>query len=372
MVEMKKRGFEVLAIAPQTKKEIVEKIEKEGIRFINLPLKRGMDVFGRDFVYFLKVFFLCKKEKFFLCHNFTIKPCIFATLAQKLAGVENIFCTVTGLGYAFEKEGFLSKLVANLYKISFNFAKKVFFLNSDDRDYFLKFKILEKEKTKVIDGEGVDVEYFKKENADQNLIEKLKKELNLKEKIVISLIGRMLYQKGIKEFWEAAKVLKQKYQNLEFLLVGPLDPENPSGIKKEELEKWKEIMYIGERKEIREILALTDIVVLPSVSREGLPGVLIEAGAMEKPLIASNVPGCKEIVLDGINGFLVRPKDSQDLAKKIEILLKNESLREKFGKKAREIVKEKFDVKKIVKEIIAEYNINNGREKNSKENKKNF
>jgi len=124
---MKERGFRVFAVAPFADKYFVKKIEEQGIDFINTPLKKGIDFLGGDILYFLKVFFLCKKEKFFLCHNFTIKPCIYATLAQRLAGVKKIYCTITGLGYSFEKKSILNKLVISLYRFSFKFVDKIFF-----------------------------------------------------------------------------------------------------------------------------------------------------------------------------------------------------------------------------------------------------
>jgi len=360
MLEMKKNGFEIFAIASQTNKEISDKIKKEGINFLNIPLKRGLDFWGRDLFYFFRVFFLSKKEKFFLCHNFTIKSCIFATLAQKLAGIKNIYCTITGLGYTFERKNILNHLVIFLYKISLKFANRVFFLNPEDRNFFLELNIIKEEKAKLILSEGVDTEYFKKENIEKNEIEKLKKLFNAQE-IVITLISRILWAKGIKEFKEAAEILKKKYSNLDFLLVGPIDKENPSGIPREIIEKWDKkgiIKYLEERRDIREILFFSDIIVLPSYY-EGVPKILLEAGSMEKPLIATNIPGCKEVVKNNENGFLIKPKNSKELVEKIEILIKNKDLRKKFGNKSREIIEKEFDVKKIIKKIIEVYNIKN-------------
>jgi glycosyltransferase involved in cell wall biosynthesis len=361
MVEMKKRGFEVFAVGSVTNKEIVEKIEKEGIKFINIPLKRGLDFLGGDLVYFLRVFFLCRKEKFFLCHNFTIKPCIFATLAQSMAGVKNIYCTITGLGYAFEKEGLLKNLVVHLYKFSLRRAERVIFENPDDKEFFIDLHIIKKEKTELIKGSGVNLEEFSLKNIDEKKLEKLIKEINYeKNKIIIILVARMLWSKGVGEFVKAAEELKQKYSNLEFLLIGPIDKENPSGISEEKIKEWqnkKWVKYLGERKDIKEILAFSDVVVLPSYYKEGIPRVLLEAGAMERPLITTNVPGCREVVKDNENGFLIQPKNSQQLAEKIEVLVRNKKLREEFGKKSRKIVEKEFNVERVVRETIELYNL---------------
>jgi len=361
MLEMKKRGFDVFAVAPVTNREIVKKIEKEGIRFVNIPLKRGLDFWGRDLVYFLRVLFLCRREGFFLCHNFTIKPCIFATLAQKLAGVKNIYCTITGLGAAFEKEGPLKKLGKILYKPSLRFTQKVIFQNPEDRDLFLGWKIVKKEKVRLVLGSGVDPKEFSLLRVEKEKLEKLKKEINYqKNNLLITFIGRMLWSKGVGDFVKSAEILRKKLPHLKFLLVGSLDKENPSRILEEDVKEWEDknlICYLKERKDIKEILALTDIFVFPSCYREGLPRVLLEAGAMERAMVATDIPGVREVIKDRENGFLVKPNSPHELAKKIEILAQNPSLRKKFGKKTREIIEKEFNVEKVVRETIELYNL---------------
>ncbi len=366
MQEMKKLNFKVYACSPRETSYFYEKLEKE-FTFKEFPLKRSIDLFGRDFLYFLRVFWFCRKEKLNICHNFTIKPCIYATLAQKLAGVEKIYCTITGLGYAFEKEGFLKKIVVFLYKIALKKAEKITFQNPDDRDLFISLEILPKEKTKLIKSSGVDVEYFSKEKVKEGEREEIISEFDLKNKTVVTLIARMLYQKGVENFAEAAEIIKKKavdtwcqQQDVEFLLVGPFDLENPSGVPEEKIREWDKrgfIKYIGERRDVREILSVSDIFTLPSNSREGVPKILLEAGAMELSLITTNVSGCKEAVKDGANGFLIEPNNSKLLAEKIEDLINNKEKRKIFGKRSREIVKKEFADTKVVKETITMYNI---------------
>ena len=366
MQEMKKLNFKVYACSPRETSYFYEKLEKE-FTFKEFPLKRSIDLFGRDFLYFLRVFWFCRKEKLNICHNFTIKPCIYATLAQKLAGVEKIYCTITGLGYAFEKEGFLKKIVVFLYKIALKKAEKITFQNPDDRDLFISLEILPKEKTKLIKSSGVDVEYFSKEKVKEGEREEIISEFDLKNKTVVTLIARMLYQKGVENFAEAAEIIKKKavdtwcqQQDVEFLLVGPFDLENPSGVPEEKIREWDKrgfVKYIGERRDVREILSVSDIFTLPSNSREGVPKILLEAGAMELSLITTNVSGCKEAVKDGANGFLIEPNNSKLLAEKIEDLINNKEKRKIFGKRSREIVKKEFADTKVVKETITMYNI---------------
>jgi len=360
MKEIKRKGFEVFACGNITKKELVKEIEKHEIKFINIPLKRSFDWWGGDILYFFRVYFFCRKKKINVCHNFTIKPCIYASLAQKMTGVPKIYCTITGLGYIFQennlKISLLRKIVIFLYKFSFKFTDKVIFQNPDDSELFIKLGIIKKEKTKIIKSSGVDVDEFSPFSVDQEKIKNLKKEIDYKEdKIYITLVSRMLWQKGVGEFIEAAKKLKKKYNNLIFLLVGPVDRESPSGIPREKLENWHKegiVKYLGERRDIREILAISDIFTFPSYYGEGVPKALLEAGAMGLPLVTTNIPGCKEVVDDNKNGFLIRPKDTEDLAEKIETLIKDEGLRVRFGKNSKEKILKEFDEKNVVKKYI--------------------
>jgi glycosyltransferase involved in cell wall biosynthesis len=361
MVRMRSKNFHVFAIGSETKKEIAKEIEKQEIEFISISLKRGLNFLGGDILYFLRVFFLSKNHKFNICHNFTIKPCIYGTLAQKLAGINSIYCTITGLGYSFEKNGLLNKTVICLYRFSLKYADKIVFQNSDDRDLFIKMKIVNPEKTFLIKGSGVDLDYFSGEksffNRDLPFPEAAKN-----KQIVITLVARMLYSKGIGEFVESAKRLKNKHDNLKFLLVGPIDKENPSGISEKKIKEWQEekiIKYLGEQKDVKAVLSITDIFVFPSYG-EGIPRALLEAGAMEKALVATNVAGCRDIIDDGVNGFFVEPKNTADLTEKIEkLIIMSEEKRRELGRASRKKIKREFDEKIIIKKYLEEiYKIN--------------
>ena len=350
MERMKEKDFQVFALGSETKKEITEKIRKRGISFVNFPLKRGLSFWGGDLVYFFKVFAFCRKKKPDICHNFTIKPCIYGTLAQKLAGVKNIYCTITGLGYSFERKNTLNKIVVLLYKISLKHAQKVTFQNPDDRNLFIDLKIVDREKTVLIKGSGVNTSYFSPEKKNKQ-----------NERVTVTLVARMLYQKGVKEFAEASKILKEKHYNLDFLLVGPLDHENPSAIPLKKIKEWqkeKTVRYLGGKEDIRKALSITDIFVLPSLHREGVPKALLEAGSMELPLITTDTPGCREVVENNVNGFLVEPGNSKDLADKIEALIRDKDLRERFGKASREKIVKEFDEKIVIEKYLEEvYNL---------------
>ncbi len=358
MREMKKRGFRIYACA--AKGDYTKELKKEFV-FKEFPLKRSIDFLGRDLIYFFRVFSFCRKEKPDICHNFTVKPCIFATLAQNMAGVRQIYCSITGSGYAFKKEGVLKRIVVFLYKKSLKRAKRVIFQNPEDMEEFIALNIVKKEKTKLIRGSGVDTDRFSLKNVDREKKEELEKEINYsKEKITITLISRLLWQKGIKEFVEAAEILKKRRDNLHFLLAGPVDRENPSGIPEKKIREWEErglVKYLGERKDVREVLSLTDIFVFPSYYREGVPKILLEAGAMGLPLVVADISGCREVVKHGVSGFLVEPKKAADLAEKIEILIRDKNLRENFGRESRKTVEKEFGEERVVKETIKTYNL---------------
>ncbi len=349
MKEMIERGFSVIAGGSLTERQFQEKIEKEGVSFFNLPLKRAVDLRGGDIIYTFRVFNLCRKEKIDLCHNFTVKPNTFGVLGQKMAGVKKIYCTVNGLGYAFErKSSFIRKIAVFLYKLSFRFCEKVIFQNKEDMEELLREGCLQEKKCALIESSGVDLDYFSKE--------KVRAEVKKGDETVVSMISRMLYKKGVGEFKAVAERLKGKAL---FLLVGPID-DNPSAVPLREIKKWEQegvVKYLGNRSDVREILYSSDIVVFPSKYREGVPRIILEAGAMEKPVITTDNPGCREVIKNGENGILVTPGSKKELQEAIETLLENESLRVKYGKKGREIVEDRFKEEDIIKKTTDLYEL---------------
>jgi len=171
------------------------------------------------------------------------------------------------------------------------------------------------------------------------------------------MVGRMLWHKGVAEFVAAARRVRQVFPGTVFVLVGPSDPGNPAQVPPEELRAWEAegvVRYLGVRDDVRDLLAAADVAVLPSY-REGIPRVLIEAAAMGRPLVATDVPGCREVIRDGINGFLVPAKDPAALAAAIEALLKDPGLRAEFGAASRRLAEERFSDRKVVARILGLY-----------------
>ena len=211
---------------------------------------------------------------------------------------------------------------------------------------FVNLKIIPRKKADLVRSSGIDTNEWQVKN------EKCKVK---SEKIIVLMIARVIKDKGVEEFINAAEMLKEK---AEFWYVGDIDKGNKNAFKPD----WKNVKYLGFRKDIKDLIAKADIIVLPSY-REGVPRTLLEAASMSKPIVTTNAPGCKEVVEDGVNGFLVPIKDYKSLAKKIEILINNLKLREEFGKNSRIKAVNEFDIKAVVDKYLKVYEEVLGNEK---------
>lgn len=282
--------------------------------------------------------------------HFTNKPNVYGSLAAKSLHLKSI-AIITGLGYPFIHGGLLKSIVTTLYKISGRFNEKFIFENMEDRELFESLNIVTKQKSVSIKGCGVNTQWYKpRENTKKT------------NKTVFTFIGRLLYDKGIREFVEAAKIVGEKRKDVEFLIVGEIDENNPATIDKKELIQWMEdeiIQYLGFIKDIREVIASSDCIVLPSY-REAIARTITEGMAMGKPIITSQTAGCREAVEDGENGYLVEIKNSKALA---DTFLKFMSLLPEEKKRMGEISRIKacneFDdviianqINEIVREIL--------------------
>lgn len=357
------RGYEVHIICPDGK--YVKELAKEGVQHHALYVDRkGTNPFN-EVKTLWQLYKVCRKEKFDIVHNFTIKINIYGNMASKFASIPTVINSVTGLGYVFTEGGMkkrlLRMLVVNLYRFAFWFSKRVIFLNKDDFEVFQKHRIVKASRGMVLKGEGIDTDKFNPQNVSTVKLKELRQELSSsghERRSIVTLITRILWDKGIREFVEAAKVVKATEPNVLFLLVGPIDTGNPAAVPAQymqQAEKEGLIKYLGERRDIPEIMCISDIMTLPSYYREGIPRVLLEALSMEKPIVTTNWVGCKETVEEGKNGFLVPVKDPSALAAAIEKLIKDEDLRLKMGKYGRKKVLKEFDERIIVSQIMQLY-----------------
>ena len=341
---LKKNGYSVVVLA--SKDIYTEKLKNIVDEFHEINLNSsGLNPIS-DTLLIINILNLIKKIYPICILNFTIKPVIYGTFAGKILGIP-VINTITGLGTAFMSSGLTNKIVKTLYRLVLKFSHLVFFQNPDDRNFFIKLKIINKSNVKLISGSGVDLEKFK-----------LNKEIN-SDIIKILFVGRIIADKGIYELIEAARIIKNKYPNVSFSLMGMLGVNNRTSISKTEIDNWVSdglIEYIPFQEDIRPILSDSNLVVLPSY-REGTPKTLIEAASMSKPLVATNVPGCREVVVDGLNGFLCKVKNPISLANSIKKYIEmNNDSKVRMGLMSRKIAEEKFDIIKVNNTYIEEIN----------------
>lgn len=270
--------------------------------------------------------------------TFTIKPNIYGALAARRAGVPSI-ANVSGLGTAFMRDGLFSRFVGNLYRVALANAQLIFFQNPDDRDLFISRRIVKRERTRLLPGSGIDLDRFQ-----------VAAPLSAEAPILL-FIGRLLADKGVREFVEAAQLTRSQFPHARFQLLGDLDPGNRTAIEEGELKRWVDggvIEYLGPTEDVRPHIAKASAVVLPSY-REGLPRSLLEGGAMARPLIATDVPGCREVVEDGVTGLLCQVRSADSLANAMTRFLSMDvEQRQALGKAARHKVATEYDERHVI------------------------
>jgi glycosyltransferase involved in cell wall biosynthesis len=272
--------------------------------------------------------------------GYTVKPNVWGSLAAQSLGIPTIN-NVSGLGTAFVREALLTRIVTGLYKLAFRRSSTVFFQNQEDRDLFIERRIVDPAKTALLPGSGIDLERFapaapeRAENAPFTFL----------------MVARLVWDKGVREYVEAARLVRARYPGARFQLLGFLDVVNRTAVPRAEVEAWVAeglIDYLGDAEDVRPFIAAADCVVLPSY-REGLPRVLLEASAMARPLIATDVPGCRHIAVHGVNGYLCAVRDPGSLAGAMRDMLNlPERERLAMGSAARARVEAEFDERKVV------------------------
>lgn len=336
-------GHSVYAAAPGLREdtETTEWLSGQGIESSSVLLSRtGLSPLG-DLATLCQLIRLMRRVRpeYFL--GYTIKPVIWGLIAGWVARVPNRAALITGLGYAFTgkasgKRAVVHGIAMALYRFALRRATLIFFQNPDDRADFERLGLLPNGvPVIVVDGSGVDTEAFKPTSFPEKPLRFL-------------LIARLLGDKGIREYASAASEIRDHYPNVEFHLVGGLDP-NPDGISEREVLGWHakgEIVWHGSLVDVRPSIADSHVYVLPSY-REGTPRTVLEAMAMGRPVITTDAPGCRETVVDGENGFLVPVKSVGALADAMRRFIEEPELVASAGAKARQLVEEKYDVRKV-------------------------
>ena len=339
MRTLRESGFDVVTVAP--KDDYSQYLERE-FRHYNLRNldRKGANLF-KDFKLFIEFIKLYGKIEPDLVINFTIKPNIYSSIAAKLLGIPSI-SVLSGLGYVFLRKSFLKNLVKALYWAAFKCNKYVVFLNKHDLQ---ELKDITGTKGIVIPGEGINPSFF-----SPNICKREEK-----KKFIFLFIGRFLKDKGIVELIEASKKLYNNNKNFQLWLLGGVDRGNPASLKESDLEELRKLPFVKIlpfTRDVRPYICSSDCVVLPSY-REGLSRTLLEAMSMEKPIITTNVPGCKDLCFDGLNGFVVKPRDSEELYLVLKKMVELTPEKRMFmGKSGRKLILEKFSKQVVLKQYI--------------------
>lgn len=335
-------GYELTVIVPED--EFSNRLRQIGCQVIDLSLSSKGTNPLKDIALLILLYRHYKIIKPDFIIHYTIKPNIYGSLAAKLAGIQSLAVT-TGLGYTFVHNNLISIIARRLYKLAFNFPREVWFLNEDDRQVFLNSRLVTSDKAVLLYGEGIDLNYFKP--LDNSLLD---------GKFKFLLISRMLWDKGIGEYVDAARLVKSKYPDVTFQLLGACGVANPSSIDRIKISEWEDegvIEYLGTTSDVRPIIAQADCLVLPSY-REGIPRTLMEAAAMAKPLITTDSVGCRNVVVSGVTGFLCSVKDPISLAKCCEELITmSVNRRELMGQAGRALMAEVFDEKIVIEQYLS-------------------
>ncbi len=347
--ELLKKGYEVHIATEFTAYK--KKIMRMGFKTHDINFNRNSLNLFRALVVCFQIFFLFLKIRPNIVHLISLKPIIFGGLICFVTPINSIVASVTGLGSMFIKKGFFFKIRETffniIYKIIFKYPKIIVILqNNSDLNYLIKKSNLNKKKVKIIRGSGIILNDFKFSKIPKNLP-------------IILMASRIIYDKGVFEFIEAIRYLKKIDFKGKFYLIGDIDNTNPSVIKKSTVDFWKKkklIFYKKHQKNISNFIRKSTVLVLPSY-REGFPKILMEAAASGRPVVTTNVPGCKDAVLNKTTGIIVPVKNHIALAKAILNLCKNKKKLENFGKAARKHAIKKFDIQDVVDKHLSIYNL---------------
>jgi glycosyltransferase involved in cell wall biosynthesis len=402
--KLRSEGWDVVLVSPPG--EYGEKLLELGFRWIAVPFSTRSANPLHELGLIKRLLQLYRRERPDLIHHFTIKCVLYGTIAAKLTGGIKIVNAVTGLGHVFTDPGLKARLVRpivrGLYRLALSGnAVRVIYQNSDDRDSFVGWGLVDRERTRLIRGSGVDLEKFRggarseargegfkdsdagrgTRNANNNAqITNHKSQpvpspqssapghqspapgpqplvTSPQPPVTALFASRLLREKGLFELIEAFRGVRSKHPQCQLLIAGDLYPENPSSLTAQDVEELKKtdgVSFLGHIDDMQPLLMACDLVVLPSY-REGTPRILIEAAAMEKPIVATDIAGCRGLVVDGESGFLVPIKTVEPLAEAMERLVAEPELREAFGRRGREIVLAEFDEQIVIKKTMGVY-----------------
>ena len=341
MSRLRDKGFDVVAVAPCD--EYSERIKAAGFRYIDLPMNNKGTNPVEDISLIFRLYRLFSSERPDMILTYTPKPNIYASIVAGLMSMP-VIPNISGLGNVFIRQSLVTRIVKLLYRLALRFPPRVFFQNHDDLQLFIDMRLVQEARASHIPGSGINTDIYAPESTKK------------KDRFVFLLVARMLWDKGVGEFVEAARLLKHQHPHTRFQLLGFLDVVNPQAISREQIRQWVNngiVEYLGESDDVKSYMLASDCVVLPSY-REGLPRTLLEGASLAKPLIASDVPGCRDVVDDGETGYLCRLQDAGDLAACMQkMMLLTGKQRAEMGMLGRQKIISEFD-EKIVIEMYLE------------------
>jgi glycosyltransferase involved in cell wall biosynthesis len=339
------KGYEVIAVAPPD--VYVPRLAALGCRFVGLPMDNQGTHPGRDALLLFRFLRLFWRERPDVYLGYTVKPNVYGSLAARWLGVP-VINNIAGLGAVFIKDGWLVRLVRGLYRAALVASRKVFFQNDDDRQLFIASGLVPAPVTDLLPGSGIDLARF--------TVVPLVPHAGTTRKFRFLLIARMLLDKGVAEYVEAARLIRARWPQAECCLLGFVDVQNPAAISRAQMDEWVKqgfVTYLGVSDDVRAEIVQADCIVLPSY-REGTPRTLLEAAAMGRPIITTNAVGCREVVDDGINGYLCQTRNAADLAAKMEQMLAlTHQQRQDMGLRGRAKMEAEFDEQIVINKYLA-------------------
>lgn len=349
LTDLANAGHEVIACAPDREQGVLDWLSERGIAFRQTPMNRAGTNPVSDIAVLARYMKLIHKERPGAVLAYTQKPIIYGGLASRLCGLKRFFAIMSGLGYVFSDEGSkrptLRRIVSRIYAAGLRKAEAIFVFNGDDRPMMLEYGIIGPEHNVVqVPGSGVDIEYFAEAQLPDG-------------PPAFVMISRLMRDKGVADYVEAARLVKAEIPNARFTLVGRYEPENPTGYSEEDVARWVReglVDHVPETRDVRPYLADAHAFVLPSYYREGLPRTILEALAVGRPVVTTDMPGCREPIDPGVNGWLVQPKAAPELAAAMIRTVRDRQKLESMAAAARQTAVQKYSVDIVNAMLISE------------------
>ncbi|HKA21013.1 MAG TPA: glycosyltransferase family 4 protein [Blastocatellia bacterium] len=345
---LRSKGAEVVLVSPDGKYR--DRFEQAGFRWIDIPLvRRSLNPLA-EFVTVFRLVRLYRRERPTIVHHFTIKCVIYGSIAARFANVKAVINALTGLGHVFTDNGAQARLLRVLIQTigkPFLRSTQVIFQNPEDQLGFEGCGLVEENASHLIRGSGVNVDRFKPCATRSS-----------SDKKYVLLASRLLWAKGVAEYVEAAHLIRQQMPEAVFLIAGETDPGNPGSVPQAVIDRWidvGDVEFLGHCDDMQALIDKADLVALPTYYGEGVPRILVEAAASGKPLVATDMPGCREIVEPKLNGILIPARDSRALANVIKEILTDDECRERMGRHSRQLACEQFSDMQVINATLQVY-----------------